>query len=290
MKRTITDFFKKNNVADDASVSGEGGGEKGGEEQPTVDSGSEEEVADAPDRLESDGRETAGQKKKYHFQQKWLTEFTWLRYEQQKMFCIYCRQCGPTVAGRTNFVDGTNQFKLHSVKLHGDSVKHRTCRDRCIARRAQPLPTSFQRSEESNRSAEKAEMIIKFNTAYHIAKEELPFTKFKSEIILMKKNGLNVNPTYANDVACAQFVGIIGDTLKEKTALKLASTSYVSFMVDGSTDKSSKECEIIYARMIEDGKPVNLLVGHIEVEHAHAEGKGSHLFFHIAKNNFIENS
>ena len=44
-------------------------------------------------------------------------------------------------------------------------------------------------------------------------KEEMPFTKFKSEIILMKKNGLNVNPTYSNDTAYAQFIGVIGDTL-----------------------------------------------------------------------------
>ena len=62
--------------------------------------------------------------------------------------------------------------------------------------------------------------MIKFNVAYNIAKEELPFTKFKSEIILMKKNGLNVNPTYSNEMACAQFiaVGLMGDTLKQKTA------------------------------------------------------------------------
>ena len=39
-----------------------------------------------------------------------------------------------------------------------------------------------------------------------------------NEIILMKKNGLNVNPTYSNDTACAQFIGVIGDTLKKKTA------------------------------------------------------------------------
>lgn len=42
-------------------------GRKGGEEQPTVDSGSEEEVAGAADRLESDGRETAGKKRNITF-------------------------------------------------------------------------------------------------------------------------------------------------------------------------------------------------------------------------------
>lgn len=280
MKRTIiTDFFKKKNVAEsDDDDGGEVSVDGGGEEQ-IDDSGSDCEEEEA-DRLES---ETRPKKKKYHFQQKWLTEFAWLRYEEQTMFCIYCKKCGPTVAGRTNFVQGNKQFKLQSIKLHNDSVKHKTCRDQCITRKAQPLPTSFHRTEESNRSAENAEMIIKFNTAYNIAKEELPFTKFKSEITLMKKNGLNVNPTYANDVSCAQFVGIIGDTLREKTALRIAPAPYVSFIIDGSTDNSTKECEICYARIIEDGKPVHVLVGHTEVEHAHADGKGSHLFFHIVK-------
>lgn len=76
---------------------------------------------------------------------------------------------------------------------------------------------------------------------------------------MMKNNGLNVNPTYSNDTACAQFVGVIADTLKGKTADKVASAPYLSFMLDGSTDKSTKECEIIYARIVEDGKPIFLL-------------------------------
>ena len=100
----------------------------------------------------------------------------------------------------------------------------------------------------------------------------------------MKMNGLNVNPTYSNDTACAQFVGAIADTPKGKTADKVASAPYLSFMLNGSTDKSTKECEIIYARIVEDGKPCNILIGHIEVEHAHAEGKECVSFpFHIAK-------
>ena len=34
----------------------------------------------------------------------------------------------------------------------------------------------------------------------------------------MKRNGLNINPTYSNEMACAQFIAVIGDTLKQKTA------------------------------------------------------------------------
>ena len=74
---------------------------------------------------------------------------------------------------------GSTQFKVQSLKLHNESQKHKTCRDRCITRSSQPLPTSFNRIDESNRSAENEEMIIKFNTDYKITKEELPFTKKK---------------------------------------------------------------------------------------------------------------
>ncbi|KAJ8362024.1 hypothetical protein AAFF_G00401730, partial [Aldrovandia affinis] len=63
------------------------------------------------------------------------------------------------------------------LKKHNLSKKHVLCRDRCVAGRAAPLPAAFQRQAAANRSSEEPEMIITFNTAYNIAKEELPFTK-----------------------------------------------------------------------------------------------------------------
>lgn len=60
-----------------------------------------------------------------------------------------------------------------------------------------------------NRSSNKAKMIIKIIIAY-IAKEELPFVKFKS-IILIKKNCSNVNPMCSNDANCEQCMHGIPD-------------------------------------------------------------------------------
>ena len=88
----------------------------------------------------------------------------------------------------------------------------------------------------------------------------------------MKKNWLNVNPTYSNDTACAQFIGVIGDALKKKTAADVGNAMYVSFMIDGDTDISTKECVIIYSRILRKGQPVSILIGHVEVEHGHAQG------------------
>ncbi|KAJ8372097.1 hypothetical protein AAFF_G00294610 [Aldrovandia affinis] len=97
----------------------------------------------------------------------------------------------------------------------------------CVAGRAAPFPAVFQRQAAANRSSEESDMIITFNTAYNIGNKELPFTKCKSEIILMKKNGLNVSPTYSNDTACAQFIGVIVDHLQKKTVVQIADSKGV---------------------------------------------------------------
>lgn len=76
---------------------------------------------------------------------------------------------------------------------------------------------------------------------------------------------------YTNDTVHAQFIGVIADTMKSKTAHELASAPFISFMIDGDTDMSMKECQIVYAQLIRMGKPVNILIGHIEVQHASAQ-------------------
>jgi len=63
--------------------------------------------------------------------------------------------------------------------------------------------------------------------------------------------------------------------MKSKTVHELASAPFISFMIGGDTDVSMKECQIIYARIIRMGKPANILIGHIEVQHASAQGKCS---------------
>ncbi|XP_060768148.1 zinc finger protein 862-like [Neoarius graeffei] len=73
-------------------------------------------------------------------------------------------------------------------------------------------------------------------------------------------------------MACAQFIGVIADTLKGKTSVEIASSQYMSLLIDGDTDVSSRECVIVFGRCLRRGKPVNLLIGHVEVEHGHAQG------------------
>lgn len=91
----------------------------------------------------------------------------------------------------------------------------------------------------------------------------------------MKKNGLDINMTYANDKSCANIIGVISESIREDVSEKISNAEYLSILIDGDTDVSVKECEIIYARIIWEGKPQNILVGHMEVENATADGMTS---------------
>ena len=124
------------------------------------------------------------------------------------------------------------------------------------------------------------ELEIKFNVAYAIAKKEIPFTKYRPLLLLHKKNGVNISPTYDNDVKCAEFISSICDSMKSDLGDLMKSAKYASLIIDGDTDISVKECEMVYVRILENGKPVNRLVGQQEVEHAHAAGDYEALCLH----------
>ena len=57
-----------------------------------------------------------------------------------------------------------------------------------------------------------------------------------------------------------QFIAVIGDTLKQKTAANVGNATYMSFMIDGDTDVSTKKCVIVYSRILRKGRPVNILI------------------------------
>lgn len=106
------------------------------------------------------------------------------------MFCDFCSRACKEIAGKTEFITGTNHFKKETVRKHGDSYKHKNARDHIIAKNA-PQTTSLARAVsracELRYEKEWKELKMKFNAAYMIAREELPFNKFSSQILLMRK-------------------------------------------------------------------------------------------------------
>ena len=63
-----------------------------------------------------------------------------------------------------------------------------------------------------------------------------------------------------------------GNSPKKTLLWKINSKHFISVMADGATDAGGTENETVFCRFVQDGRPVNRLIGHKAVEHAHAEG------------------
>ncbi|KAI8487986.1 hypothetical protein Bbelb_344340 [Branchiostoma belcheri] len=126
----------------------------------------------------------------------------------------------PGLAESKAFVTGHTRHKRESIVKHGISKAHKRCETKLKGPQQgrSTIQAAFQRQGAAAQSQVEAELAIMFGTAYMVGKEELLFTKFKPLLQLQKKDGLSLNTTYGNDIACAKFLKIISDTFTENTA------------------------------------------------------------------------
>lgn len=98
------------------------------------------------------------------------------------MFCNFCQKAGAKVAGKTDFVSDSKTFKKEVLKKIGESQSHLRARDFVINKQCPtaqgPLFKGLKKAAEKVEEQAFQEVSVKMNTAYFIAKEELPFTKF----------------------------------------------------------------------------------------------------------------
>lgn len=267
MKRIDSYFLKKQSeTADRADIGERNVGE--------VESGTDDVDSVEPEEMPTVSLASTGSASKvYKFKADWIKLFSWLEFEDNLMFCKYCK--GQKQAGNSAFVSGNPHFKKDSVTKHNYSKRHIACRDSYMLRQNKPALTvtaALDRQVMLSEVEMRRQLKIKMNIAYFIAKEEEPFVKFGPLITLHKKNGVDINPTYDNHVRCAEMIGQVADLLKENLAAKLRTAKHLAVLIDGDTDISNTECEIVYVRLVEGGKPVTLLVGQQTLEHSHANG------------------
>ncbi|CAC5374744.1 POLE2 [Mytilus coruscus] len=111
------------------------------------------------------------------------------------------------------------------------------------------------------------------NTAYHVCKSECPFTDYSKLIVLQEKNGLDMGNFYRSDNACRRFVKTVYDDLVS-TPLGMLRTdvNFFTILIDGATDVSVTENELIYIRLLQDGIPANKYFSIEDVESADSAG------------------
>lgn len=68
------------------------------------------------------------------------------------------------------------------------------------------------------------------------------------------------------------MVSVLGKMFKEETVQEINRNTYISVMADGAMDAGGLENETVFCHYVQDGRPVNWLISHKAVEHAHAQG------------------
>jgi len=88
-----------------------------------------------------------------------------------------------------------------------------------------------------------------------LAKEEILFTKYLAILELEKKHGVSPGTAYATEHKCNDFTTLIGECMRDKVLASWHKSHYLAVLMDGSTDSSVVEKELVYVMYIgPDGK------------------------------------
>ena len=116
--------------------------------------------------------------------------------------------------------------------------------------RSTPLGRALATASQEQR----ARVCKLFEVAY-ILKEEIPFTKYPAVLELEKRHGVSLGTAYATEHKCRDFTIVIGESMRDSVLDTLRKLRYLAVLMDGSTDSSVVEKEVIYMMFIgTDGK------------------------------------
>ena len=112
--------------------------------------------------------------------------FSWVIYNDGKMFCITCLDFPEKSSDASSFISSCSNFRMESFRNHAKSTGHIREEEAILVKanpRNAPLPRALLLVSDEVRLT-----IVKlFDIAYMIAKLELPFTTFPSLCALEKK-------------------------------------------------------------------------------------------------------
>lgn len=86
----------------------------------------------------------------------------------------------------------------------------------------------------------------KFEISYFIAKHEFQYSTYEDIVQLETLHGVDIGKGYVNRFQCKEFIQCHGEYLSEKLKTDLQHANFFSVLIDGATDTSATEKEVIY--------------------------------------------
>ena len=121
----------------------------------------------------------------------------WLHYDavNDMMWCDVCREFHSTLkikgTATNKFVEGTNLFKICSVKDHESSKVHRDCMD-INAAKLNPSDTPLAKANRKMTKEQQQRYNMLFDTAFTVAKHNMSFRDFEVLCRLQIKHNVNI--------------------------------------------------------------------------------------------------
>ena len=194
---------------------------------------------------------------------KWIVEndksfntSTWLEYglvDRTYVSCLKCSKCtrfADKLQSVRNynpaFIEGSKNLRASAFKDHAKSDMHK--RAMLLFKKSQssqitdyaPIAKALCSLDPTTESKLKR----KFDIAYWICKENLPFNKMASLCELETRHEVDLGSGYKNDQACATFMSYIAKEQRDQLRSVLENVKFFSIQADGSTDAGIVEDEL----------------------------------------------
>ena len=210
----------------------------------------------------------------------------WLFCESGSSGCIVCRDTPFTAVMKSKGLKksvewangkiepaGTNdKNKAGSIrtkiKCHEESEAHCILSQIVQQRKSEQLPCMFGKGLEKHLvSTERV-----FRTAYHLAKEERPFTDHPKLMDLQIANGLDMGILLQSRKTGAEICEFIGKEMQKKIVIQILDEDQpIAIMVDESTTSSQSSTLVICVRATVHGSQMSFFLDLIEVETTSSE-------------------
>ena len=218
----------------------------------------------------------------------------WLQYDKDGEYatnfrCKVCTQFREHIKGiqyfKEDWIIGSTNYRSSNATDHAEGVPHKEAMKhyyKSVGKTHVEKRDRNQQSIESGLARMNEKDIIltrkKFDTAYFIAKEDLPLTKFVRILALEELHNVELGNAYRNNNMRGEFIDYIADDLASKVLQQLISSNLHSALWDATTDVSVPEKETIFVLYLDKvGSDGDVLVkteflGLTEINHARAGG------------------
>ncbi|KAJ8043864.1 hypothetical protein HOLleu_11154 [Holothuria leucospilota] len=145
------------------------------------------------------------QKRERKFQSGWRDKFSWVRHENNTMFCAICRNYPDLARVDGAFYKGTTNYMLQSLTSHALSKEHIKIQGIEDAKIIPPGQSVAEKTLMSLNQKQHGQLTNLFKTCHAIIKHGRPYTDFVWQCDLDESKGVDIGHTYRSDKEAAIF-------------------------------------------------------------------------------------